>query len=258
MKPLFSAVGRQAIASLMADRSALLAFDFDGTLAPIVARPDDARIPLPVAARLERLSAQRAVAIVTGRCVSDVVSRLGFQPRFVIGNHGIEDPDDARELLANRWVMALDPLRRRLAARASDLAESGVMVEDKRFSLALHYRLAPSETHARALIDSVLDQVASGLAIGSGKCVVNVVPGGAPDKGDAVLALARRCRAARGLFVGDDNNDEPVFRKVPESWVTVRIDRDHVRSQARYYVDAPSQLPALLQMLIDADRAPPA
>lgn len=256
MRPLFGFEGRAAIAKLMMERNALLAFNFDGTLAPIVPRPDDARVPLPIAARLQRLCTVRPVAVVTGRSLADVRDRLRFAPRFVIGNHGIEDPGQTFELLPARWAMALDHLRAALADRASQLAAAGVTFEDKRYSIALHHRLAPDEARARAAIESVLDLASVGLAVGRGNCVFNVVPVGAPDKGDAVLAAARRCDAGAGLFVGDDDNDEPVFEKVPEGWVTVRMGRDHLRSRASYYIDGPPQLPAVLQLLLDTGQPP--
>ena len=92
MRHLFSIEGEQALESVMRQRP-LLAFDFDGTLAPIVARPDQAHVPDAVAHGLAELSRALPVAVVTGRSVADVRARLGFQPRWVIGNHGAEDPD---------------------------------------------------------------------------------------------------------------------------------------------------------------------
>jgi trehalose 6-phosphate phosphatase len=71
-------------------REPLLAFDFDGTLAPIVDRPQDARVPEPVAQCLQELGSRCAVAIITGRSVEDVKPRLGFAPQFIVGNHGAE------------------------------------------------------------------------------------------------------------------------------------------------------------------------
>jgi trehalose 6-phosphate phosphatase len=256
MRPLLGAEGRRAIAALMQRPRLLLVFDFDGTLAPIVPRPEDARVPLPVASRLQRVCALWPVAVVSGRSVRNVSARLGFKPRFVVGNHGLEDPDDARDLLRHRWVMALDPLRHELRQRAADLARSGVAVEDKRFSIALHYRLAVHGSSARKAIDDILARSAAGLAVGEGKSVVNVAAVGAPDRGDAVLALARRQGAQAGLYVGDDDNDEPVFTKVPAGWVTIRLGADHVRTAAAFRADGPPQMPALLQMLLDARRRP--
>ena len=251
MKPLFGPAGRAALATLLTHRRLLLAFDFDGTLAPIVARPDDARIPLAVARRMAQLCRRWPVAVITGRAVADVVPRLGFEPRFVVGNHGIEDPHEPCELLPGRWSMALDPLRHALSERAAALAESGVAVEDKRLSIALHYRLAPDPARARRTIDDLVAAAARGLVVGDGKAVVNLMPPGAPDKGDALLALAHRCQAEAGLFVGDDDNDEAAFRKAPRGWLTLRIGPAPLRSHARYYIDGVSQLPVFLQAVLE-------
>jgi trehalose 6-phosphate phosphatase len=249
---LFSAYGHAANSALMAVGKPLLAFDFDGTLAPIVARAEDARVPPPVASRMPQLCARWPVAVISGRSLADVSARLGFEPSFMIGNHGIEDPLGPPP---ERWSAALEPLRKQLRAHAGELVRHGVAVEDKTFSIALHYRMAPDLQKARRAIDDVLNGDVGELSIGGGKCVVNLACNGAPDKGDAVIALARRCQAEAGLFVGDDDNDEPAFAKVPANWLTVRVGQDAVHSQAAYYLEGPQQLPLLLQMLLDA--APP-
>lgn len=136
---VFSDAGACALRAVLARRP-FLAFDFDGTLAPIVSQPDLASAPVAVARRLARLTTLRPVAIITGRRVSDVRPRLGFTPQFVIGKHGAEweqrgvfDVDPAR----------LDPARTLLRTQAAELAALGVRVEDKGLSLALHYRVAP-------------------------------------------------------------------------------------------------------------------
>ncbi|MCW5633371.1 MAG: trehalose-phosphatase [Rubrivivax sp.] len=259
MKPVFGSDGRRALAALLARPRVILGFDFDGTLAPIVARPDDARMPLPVARRLRELVRRWPVAVVSGRAVADVGARLDFQPTYLLGSHGIEEAGDAPTPLMMRCAVALDPLRRALDERAQALAAAGVTAEDKRYSMALHYRLAPNEAAARAAIASLLEETLratagvgpAGLQIGEGKCVVNLVAAGAPDKGDAMLELAARCGAEAGLFIGDDLNDEPMFAKAPAAWVTVRVARDHVLSQARFYLDGTPQLPALLDLLLE-------
>src|SRR5512138_1907470 len=114
MRHLFTPDGERALTEVM-HRHPVLAFDFDGTLAPIVARPDEAHVPRPVAQGLAQLSHALPVAVVTGRSVSDVRKRLGFEPRWVIGNHGAEDPDVGPPSAASQ---ALDALRHRIAAQA--------------------------------------------------------------------------------------------------------------------------------------------
>ena len=134
---LFSPEGEAALASTLALRP-LLAFDYDGMLAPIETHPDDAHMPLAIARRLDRLAALLPVALITGRSVADVRERLSFPPRFVIGNHGAEGHDGTVD-----WLGAtFDTLRMRLKASRADLLAAGVTVEDKGHSLALHYRLA--------------------------------------------------------------------------------------------------------------------
>lgn len=253
-RSVLSADGRSALDRVIASHRPLLAFDFDGTLAPIVARPDDARLPLPVVRRLARLSAYFETAIVTGRSVADVTSRLAFEPRHVIGNHGAEDPGS--DIDPNVWTECLDPVRSVLRAARSQLEVCGVAVEDKGLSLALHYRLAPDGAVARAAIAAALRGFDRDLTIGHGKCVVNLAPLGAPDKGDALLAISRRIGADAGLYVGDDENDEPAFAKLDAEWVTVRVGQVHAETHATFCLDSPSQMPLLLQHLIDTARIP--
>src|SRR5262245_10523488 len=124
MQHLFTPEGERALQAVMR-REPLLAFDFDGTLAPIVAHPDDAAVPPTEARLLAQLSLRRPVAIVTGRRVADVPGRLGFQAQFIIGNHGAEDDTPGIPAAAG---LALDTLRRRLAAEAPALAAAGVTV----------------------------------------------------------------------------------------------------------------------------------
>ena len=192
MKHLLTPEGERALQAVMRLRP-LLAFDFDGTLAPIVARPDEAKVPEPVSRRLAELGRDLPIAIITGRSVADVKPRLGFEPQYVIGNHGAEDPVVSRPALQSQ---PLDALRQRISAHAGDLAAAGVSVEDKLFSLALHYRLAPDRGAALVCIEALLQGIEPALKRFGGKCVVNVLAAGLPDKGDALAALMRRSNVA--------------------------------------------------------------
>ena len=252
MRPLFGVEGRAAVATLMARRRVLLAFDFDGTLAPTVVRPHAARVPLAVTRRLAPLCELRPVAVVTGRAVADVSARLGFAPRFVIGNHGIEDPQGQ---LPQAGSACLEPLRQCLRACAAQLCAAGVGVEDKGLSIALHYRLAPEPARALQVIEQVLGDSPATLQRSVGKSVVNLLPVGAPDKGDALQSLVQRCGATAGFFIGDGCNDVPAFEKLSEAWLTVRMGPDPGPSLARYFIDGPAQLPTLLQTMLDAARS---
>lgn len=229
-------------------RLPLLAFDFDGTLAPIVARPEEARIPLAVAARLRALAARLPVAIVTGRSIDDVRARLGFEPRYIVGSHGAEDELDSDGAAAR--FSALHPLRELLNTHRAELAAAGVAIEDKGQSVALHYRLSRERERALALIHRLLAQPYLSVQVFAGKMVINVMAEDAPDKAHAVRALVARCGASCALFAGDDVNDEPVFIAAPPNWLTVRIGRDDPASHAKFFLDSPAEMALLLDNML--------
>ena len=254
---LFSHAGEAALARVMA-LGPLLAFDFDGTLAPIVSRPADARLSVAVSSRLARLAERYPVAIVTGRSVDDVRGRLGFEPTYVVGSHGAEDP--ARADLARDEPdvaeHALDVMRMRFAAASDRLRAAEVTVEDKRYSMALHYRLARDRTAARLLIRTLLDPLPPSLHVFGGKCVENIVAAVAPDKAEAVERLLERSSARVAVFLGDDLNDEPVFAVAPPAWLTVRVGRAPAPqvSQARFFLDSPREVATMLERMLSLDR----
>ena len=247
MKHLFTPEGQRALLATMRARP-LLAFDFDGTLAPIVLHPDNARIPPGVADKLRRLAGRLPTAIVTGRSVADVRVRLGFEPHFVVGNHGAEDGLEAAAAAGR--ARRLDAFRRRLAARRDELDALGVHVEDKGQSIALHYRQARPRQRAIAAVRDLTAAADDAVRVFSGKMVENVASADSPDKADAVLAMAARLQARSVVFAGDDVNDEPVFVAAPQGWLTVRIGRDVEDSAARYFLDSPAQVATWLQQML--------
>lgn len=247
MQHLFTPAGEAALAHAMRQKP-LLAFDFDGTLVPIVARPDDARVSQVISARLRRLAEQVPVAIVTGRSIADVRQRLGFVPQYIVGSHGAEDSHNPESTSLNR--MAMDCLREQLAGWQGRLADTGIQVEDKGLSIAFHYRLSRERRTALSLIEDLLSNADRSLRIFPGKMVVNVVAADAPDKADAVQSLVARCGAANAVFAGDDINDEAVFAAAPASWLTVRVGRDAPRSRARFFLDSASEVAMLLDRML--------
>jgi trehalose 6-phosphate phosphatase len=247
LRPLSCAEGVAGLAAL-ARSSALFAFDFDGTLAPIRPRPVDVHVSATIALRLEKLARLRPVAIVTGRQIADVRDRLGFVPTWIIGNHGAEDEGDPEA--SARASRALDPLRARLLERADGLAAAGVLVEDKQQSLALHYRTAPDRAAASALIHEVLAGFTPALHVFGGKLVFNAVAADAPDKAVAVQRLLLRAGADAAFFAGDDVNDEPVFAAALPGWVTVRIGCERRDSAARFCIDGPHEMAGVLDRIL--------
>lgn len=241
---LFSPEGEVALAEFMAAQP-LLAFDFDGTLAPIVARPEAARVPLAMARRLDRLASLLPVAVITGRRIDDVRERLSFSPLFLIGNHGAEDQRTAGQT----WAM-FDELRARCAASHERMLTLGVVLEDKGLSLALHHRLAMDQDSALALIHSLVEGLGPGISVHGGKRVVNIVSATAPDKAQALASLHKVAGARAVVFVGDDINDEPVFVRQEPTWLTIKIGRDDPHSKAMFFLDATSDMVSMLDRML--------
>ncbi len=248
MKRLFTPDAEAALVRTMQGEP-LLAFDFDGTLAPIVPVPEDARIPTAVMWRLQRLAERWPVAIITGRTVDDVRKRLPFAPWRIVGSHGAEGGSEAALAQARA---ALDVARRRLDDARLDLHQHGVLLEDKSASIALHYRLASDRQAAVHAIAQVLAGLPPELAVFGGKMVANIVPAWAHDKGKALAEMVEERGKPGAVFVGDDVNDESVFARAEDDWFTIRVGQDYPNSQAKYLLDGTADLPRLLDMMLQA------
>jgi trehalose-phosphatase len=201
-------------------RPLLLLLDVDGTLSPIAPRPEYAVVPPETQRVVEQLASTPDVhvAIVSGRAAEDARRIVGVDGVWVIGNHGIETaaPNEAPQArddvatFADRVALAAD--------RATAIAESmqGIIVENKRWSLSVHYRLA----HPRIVPDltSQVEIIAGdlGLRVTRGKEVLEIRPPVDIDKGTAAVRLADRLGAlhdqASILSAGDDRTDEDMFR----------------------------------------------
>jgi trehalose 6-phosphate phosphatase len=222
----------------------ILAFDFDGTLAPIVDDRDSALMRPETNARFIQLCEQYRCAVVTGRSRKDVTGRLGLARVWkIVGHHGLETGATTTSFTPE-VAEAARFLNRLLTS------EPGVEMEDKGLSLAIHFRKAKRPQQAINAIHAAVTRLPMRMRRVDGKAVVNLVPEQAPDKGDAIVALRQESSAASVLYVGDDVTDEDVFKLRQPSWlVTVRIGRvEH--SGADYYLRDQSEIDRLLDALL--------
>ncbi|MCW5659764.1 MAG: trehalose-phosphatase [Burkholderiaceae bacterium] len=251
MRNLFTPAGEADLAATIARRP-LLAFDFDGTLSPIVTRPTDARVPIGTLRRLKSLAHRLPLAVISGRAVDDLRHRLGFEPTYLVGNHGAEDP-----ALTHRPELsaALDGFRARVLEMDAELRHVGVQVEDKGPSMALHYRLATDRGAAMDAIGRALDACAPGLHVFGGKMVINVVSSAADDKAAALHRIARRAGVHAVVYFGDDVNDETVFAAREPHWLTIRVGADAPESAARYFIGSTREMPRLLDRILQLSAA---
>ena len=203
-------------------RTAAILLDVDGTLAPIVERPEDARIPEETRYERARLASRYAlVACVSGRAGTDVERMVGVSGVAVVGEHGLELAPEAAT-----W-----------ATRVATFA-AGVdwPAERKPLSVSFHFRRAEDEAAARAYLTRVEEAArAEGLTPRWGRMVLEVRPPVEAHKGTAVAALVQRANVSRALYAGDDTTDVDAFAGL-----------DGLELGVRVAVDSPEAPPALL------------
>ena len=234
MKYALSAEGVARIGAFLTPRT-LLAFDIDGTLAPIVERPWDARVPDAVQRGLGALAQRAAVAIITGRAIADARPMLAFAPRYLVGNHGAEGVPGFEQASVHSAQVCRAWLEDLSASTESWRDVPGIVLEDKTYSLTFHFRHVPDPDSARRLLVTRAGALRPTPTLLDGKYVLNVLPSGAPHKGEALTALLARSRCNRALYVGDDASDEAVFRMRSSAVLSVRVERD-AKSAANLYL----------------------
>ncbi|WP_218110068.1 trehalose-phosphatase [Oligoflexus tunisiensis] len=226
---------------------ALLSFDFDGTLAPIVPDPEDAKVSPKTDDYMRSLYENTAIVVISGRSRPDLLKRLPFKVDFAIGNHGLEGlPSSTGSLeiaadMTRQWYEKLKP----------SLAKTpGVVIENKSFSLAIHYRQATDKRKIKLKLLELASSLIPAPRILLGKYVVNLVASGAPHKGVALLELMLRTGKRSAIYVGDDENDEDVFRLGEESLLTIRVGEDQ-GSAALYYLKNQAEIDRMLRHCLD-------
>lgn len=246
MRHLLSAPSRAALRRLCQGHI-LLAFDFDGTLAPLVDHPSNARVAATTKQLLRDLALLYPVVVISGRSRGELLEKLhDCGITNAIGNHGAEAH---RPMAAHHFVEALrHPLERKLEAIP------GCWLEYKGLSLTVHYRSALHHAETRLLILDVLRSLKetlpgmAGLKIQEGKQVVNLIPTEASHKGHALAAERQRLSCDSVLYVGDDENDEDAFA-AGVTTIAVRVGRK-LGSHAAYYLRDQQEIDQLLRLLI--------
>ncbi len=244
----------QALAPLRG-RQPVVFLDFDGTLSPIVQRPEDARLLPGMQEILENLARVARVAVVSGRDAADVRERVGLPEIACAGSHGFEvlGPGDRRHVHEGAEAY-LEPLDR----AESELQEAlkgidGCQVERKRFALAVHYRRVAGNQVA-AVEDAVVAVAGrhAQLRRTGGKKIHELRPDLDWDKGRAVRWLLRDLvpdRDAVPIYLGDDVTDEDAFAALEDQGVTVAVGRERRPTRARWGLADPAEVARFLEAL---------
>lgn len=242
-------MGERGLAALndFVDSNTLFAFDLDGTLAPIIDNPDDICVPESILDELTILNNEASLAIITGRSRADAQHHLGFFPSYIIGNHGAEGlpgwkaSEKKFRHLGHIW-------EEQLKAMLPVTNNCGIVIENKGETVSIHYRYAHNTEAARTMLLRSIGLLAPRPRRISGKYVENLIPASAPDKGVAILHLLQQSGCQKGLFVGDDETDEDVFKIAGDNLFTVHVGNGE-KTRARYFLHDQQEIEVLLKKI---------
>jgi trehalose 6-phosphate phosphatase len=232
------------LARLVEDPStAALFLDVDGVLAPIVPRPEDARVPDPTREELRRLDHRyELVACISGRASDDAERVVGVPELVYTGNHGLELEPEAPE-----WAARLAPFLAGL---------DWPRIEDKGLTASLHYRDRPDEEAARAELEGIATRArAAGFVARFGRKVLEILPPVQANKGTAVRRLLETHGVERALYAGDDTTDLDGFKALDGLELAVRVAVVSREGPSALYesadlrVDGPEEFLAVLRRL---------
>jgi len=240
-----------------------LFLDCDGTLAPIAGSPDEAVISQKTKRLLGLLSQKKncSVAIISGRALDDLKKKFGLKNIIYSGNHGlqIEGAGIRRELAVPRgYKKVLQRIKAQLKKALSGV--KGVLIEDKKLSLSLHFRLAGKaqlpfikHTFRRS---TILYLAKNKIKVKGGKKVLEIMPPVDWDKGKIVLwLLARQALALKKdgilpIYIGDDLTDEDAFNALKAKGLTVLVGKPR-NSKADYYLKNTEEVTEFLRFIMD-------
>lgn len=262
MQYLFNAWNKVA-QRLKSSKHVLLLFDLDGTLIPIVDRPELATLPRETRRLLRTLAKNHryTVGVVSGRALADLKGKVGVEGIIYAGNHGLEIEgfgSNFLEPIAEEMMPFLRILNQVLSATLKGI--KGVFVEDKGLTLSVHYRTAndTEEKKVRDAFTRITDplHVTGRIRVTQGKKVYEIRPPVDWDKGKAIAWLIARCRETRGkegalpVYLGDDLTDEDGFKVIEKNnGISVFIGAEDSQTVARHFLKSPEEVTELLKML---------
>ncbi|MEZ4485495.1 MAG: trehalose-phosphatase [Syntrophotaleaceae bacterium] len=237
-------------------RRLVVFLDFDGTLTPIVHRPEWAEMSAAMRSTVRRLGRCCTLAVVSGRDLIDVRAKVGIAEIFYVGSHGFQLAGPAGFDLelprGSRYLPALDQAEQALLAQLGPIP--GAQVERKKFAVAVHFRRVASEQvdAVTAVVDRVL-AASEGLRKTGGKKIFELRPDVNWDKGKALAWLLKELQLGGGailpLYIGDDLTDEDAFRELRQHGIGILVREEARPTLARYALDGIQEVELLLQRL---------
>jgi trehalose 6-phosphate phosphatase len=254
------------IKHLIGSRHLCLFLDYDGTLTQIAQRPQDAALSMEARELLKPLSKSDKceLAIVSGRALQDIKKLVGLKNITYVGNHGveIEGPDlNFKHSVPTGYRNDLKQIS--VVLHDAFAGTEGVIIEDKGYSISLHYRLVEpkiiplvKENFKKAVAAYVQKKR---IAVRDGKMVLEVRPPLDWDKGKAVLwLLEKKCALRKNIeilpiYIGDDVTDEDAFAILKNKGLTIVVGTSE-QSQAQYYLNDTTEVIEFLRQVLEVLR----
>ena len=247
-------------ARLLRSDRILLLFDYDGTLTPIVERPEDAVLPEVTRERLTALAVHpRCISgIVSGRSLADLTVRADIDGLIHAGNHGMEIRGPGLDFTHPQAVSARESLAQVRSTLADALAHiPGVIVEDKGLTLTVHFRATPEPLAGEVdeVVAATTEPYVEGeqLRLTRGKMVVEVRPAIAWDKGKAIGEIRESFEDCPfPVYFGDDRTDEDGFRAVQEmGGLAVFVGEPRQGTVALHQLDSPDEVSETMGLILE-------
>lgn len=269
MEYLFSA-WPEIVPRLEAAGHILLLIDYDGTLSPIVERPELANLSQRTRELLQEVldCHNLTVGIISGRALNDLKSKVGLEGLVYTGNHGLEIEGPGLRFVNTAAEEVRPTLQLLDQALSKELAAiRGALVENKGLSLSVHYRLVEEGLgdEVRNIFEQVVsrDRALGKVRTASGKKVYEVRPAVDWDKGKAIELLLKQCGEGKikpkllPIFLGDDLTDEDGFRIIEgHGGISIFVGEEDAESGARYFVRSTAEVEKFLEMLIGSKARP--
>jgi trehalose-phosphatase len=239
-----------------------LFLDYDGTLTPIVSRPELALCPSEVRRHLEKLRDLPGVslAIISGRSVEDVREKVGVSGIVYVGNHGLEIENPAgrhKKLLVSARKKELKRIAQNLQNSLKKIP--GILFEDKGPILSVHYRNAPQKffTQVPQIVEAELQRWRKRWKMASGKRVLEIRPNINFNKGKAVKEILKTFPSPQLLpiYLGDDQTDEEAFRVLKGQGISVFVGIGELSGEADFFLQNPDEVQEFLSRCQEAMRA---
>ena len=245
MKDLFSN-WKSVSAKIKKSTVILLLLDFDGTLCPIVSHPDLVKVDKNILSLLDKLNKTKSIILgfISGRPIADVKKQLKLKNVYYVGNHGLEfkKPKSIKvEILAKSKMKNSLSLMRALSKKLENEIKpyKGVWLEDKKYSLTLHYRMANNKNSliAKKIFSEIVGEIEKKklVRVTKGKKVFEIRPPYKENKGTAVLKLKKMHlkKSPLLIYLGDDVTDEDVFEIMNTRDVSIHVGNNK-KSKAIY------------------------